>query len=239
MISATLMKQTIKSNLPLWIILAGLQALMLIGIATSGTNLQATGLAYYNMIPGLISAIYVIITSNKLIAAQVDKGTLAYVLSTPVKRSTVAVTQAVFFLGSLLLMFAISAGAHILATVISAGSISSADVLTIVQLNVGLFVLNTAFSGICFLASCVFNLSKYAIAVSGGIVGAFLLMSIMAMFGSNFGWMQNFTIVSLYDIHSVFAGEPDFIWKFIVLAAIGVVTYIAGSTLFVKRDLPL
>jgi ABC-2 type transport system permease protein len=181
----------------------------------------------------------VIITSSKLIAAQVDKGTLAYVLSTPIKRSTVALTQTVFFLGSLFLMFAISAGAHILSTALSAGSISSADVITILQLNLGLFVLNMAFSGICFLASCIFNLSKHAIAVSGGIVGAFLLMSIMAMFGSNFGWMQNFTIVSLYDIHSVFAGEPDFIWKFVVLAVIGAVTYAIGSVIFDKRDLPL
>jgi ABC-2 type transport system permease protein len=212
---------------------------MLFGIATSGTPLQATGLAYYNMLPGLISAIYVIITSNKLIAAQVDKGTMAYILSTPVRRSKVALTQAVFFLGSLFLMFAITAATHILCIAISTGSISGGDIEIIVLLNLGLFVLNAAFSGFCFLTSCVFNLSKYTIAVGGGVVGAMILMSIMGMFGASFAWMQNFTIVTLYDIHSVFAAEPDFIWKFVVLAAIGVVTYAAGSTLFAKRDLPL
>ncbi|MDR0571159.1 MAG: hypothetical protein LBG71_08130 [Clostridiales Family XIII bacterium] len=81
--SGTLLKQTIKSNASLWVILTGIQAFMVYGVASTGTNLQQTALAYYNMLPGLISAIYVIITGNKLIAARVDKGTMAYVLSTP------------------------------------------------------------------------------------------------------------------------------------------------------------
>jgi len=65
MISKTLMKQTIKSNLSLWLVLTGLQAVMVALVAVSGTNLQQTALAYYNMLPGLISAIYVIVTSIK------------------------------------------------------------------------------------------------------------------------------------------------------------------------------
>lgn len=239
MISNTLMKQTIKSNSILWLILTGIQAAMVALISSSGIPLQQSGQAYYNLLPGLISAIFVIITANKLIASQVDKGTMAYILSTPVKRSKVALTQAVFFLGSLFLMFSISAGAHILSSYIAMGNISSADIETILLLNLGLFVLNMALSGICFLTSCIFNLSKYVVAVGGGIVGAFLLLSVMSMFGDSFQYMKNFTIVSLYDINSVFAGSSDFIWKFIVLAGIGAVTYAIGSTVFTKRDLPL
>lgn len=239
MISKTLMKQTIKSNLTLWLILTVLQAAMVALVAGAGTNLQQTALAYYNMLPGLISAIYVIITSNKLIASQVDRGTMAYVLSTPAKRSSVAFTQAAFFLGSLFLMFFISAGAHILAHYIGVGSITGAEIQTILLLNLGLFVLNAALSGICYLTSCVFNLSKYVTAVGGGIVGASIVLSIMAMFGSNFHWMRNLTLVTLFDINSVLANSSGFIWKFIVLVLVGAVTYIIGSAAFIKRDLPL
>jgi ABC-2 type transport system permease protein len=233
------MKQTIKSNLPLWLILTGIQMFMLVGIASAGTPLQATGLAYYNMLPELISAIFVIVTANKLIAAQVDKGTMAYILSTPVKRSKVVATQIVFFIGSLFFMFALSATTHILASYFGSGGISSSDIGTIVLLNLGMFALDLALSGICFLASSVFNLSKYVIAVGGGLVGAFILMSIMGMFGETFSWMKNFTLVTLYDIHSVMEGTTDFIWKFIVLATVGVVTYVAASVAFARRDLPL
>jgi ABC-2 type transport system permease protein len=239
MISKTLMKQTVKSNLALWIILTGILAFMIAGVASAGTNLQQTALAYYNMLPGLISAIYVIITGDKMISAQVDKGTMAYILSNPVKRSKVAVTQAVFFLGSLFLMFSVSAVSHIIAHYVGAGSVTGSEVGSILLINLGLFCLNAAFSGICFLASSVFNLSKYAIAVGGGIVGAQILMSIMGMFGQAFHWMRNLTLVTLFDIQSVITGTTDFIWKFIVLAVVGALTYIIGSVAFTKRDLPL
>lgn len=239
MISRTLMKQTIKSNLALWMILTGIQTAMIAMIASTGVPIQMTGLTFYNLLPGIISAIYVIITSNKLIAAQVDKGTMAYILSTPTKRSKVAITQAIFFTGSLLLMYTITAGTHILASYISADSISATDVKIIILLNLGLFVLDVAISGICFLASSVFNLSKYTIAVGGGLTGAFHLLSMMGMFGESFKWMSNFTVVTFYDIPSVMAGTTDFIWKFVVLAGIGLVTYLIGSAAFTKRDLPL
>lgn len=237
--SGTLLKQTIKQNIVLWLVLTGIQVLMIAGVASAGTNLQQTALAYYNLLPGLISAIYVIITGNKLLAAQVDKGTMAYVLSTPVKRSKVAATQAIFFIGSLFVMFALTSCSHIISHYIGAGSITASEVGHILLLNLGLFCLNLAFSGICYLASALFNLSKYAIAVGGGIVGAMLLMSIMGMFGSNFAWMRNFTFVTLYDIQSVLANQAEFVWKFAVLAVVGVVMYFIGSAAFAKRDLPL
>jgi ABC-2 type transport system permease protein len=136
-------------------------------------------------------------------------------------------------------MFALTAATHIVASYFGSGSISGEDIQKIVLLNLGMFVLDLALSGICFLASSSFNLSKYVIAVGGGIVGAFILMSIMGMFGESFQWMRNFTLVTLYDIHSVMEGTTDFIWQFVVLTAVGAVTYAAGSAIFVRRDLPL
>jgi hypothetical protein len=239
MISKTLMKQTVKSNLTLWLILTAIQAAMVALVAGTGANLQVTALAYYNMLPELITSIYVIITANKLIAAQVDKGTMAYILSTPVKRSKVVATQAVFFLGSLLLMFSLSAASHILSHYISAGNIGASEAGHILLLNLGLFFLNVAISGVCFCASCLFNLSKYAVGLGGGITGAFVVLSIMGMFGKDFQWMKNLTVVTLFDINSIFANDPAFVWKFALLAVIGAVAYAIGSVAFTKRDLPL
>ena len=81
--------------------------------------------------------------------------------------------------------------------------------------------------------------AKYVVAVGGGIVGAFQLLSIMSMFGESFHYMKNLTLVSLYDIASIFAKSSGILWKFIVLAGIGVATYLIGSVAFTKRDLPL
>ena len=240
MISKTLLKQTIKSNIALWVVLTGVQIFCLGSLVAAGSvPVSMTGMTYYGLLPGLITAAYLIATSNKMIAAQVDKGTMAYILSTPVKRSKVAATQTLYFAGSLFVMFAVTAITHMIAHYIGFGGITVSEVGTILLLNLGLFVLNLALSGICYLASCVFNLSKNVIAVGGGIVGVFTLFSMMGMFGESFRWMRNFTIVTLFDIQSVLGGTKDFIWKFAVLAGIGVTTYLIGSVAFAKRDLPL
>lgn len=239
MISKTLLKQTIRENIVLWLVLTGIQGLLLAVMGGSGP-VALSGIAYYNMLPGMLIAVYVIITGNKLLSAQVDKGTMAYVLSTPVKRSAVAVTQAVYFTGSLLLMFGIGAAAQIISAHFSKYGISSADVGIVLKLNLGLFALSLAYSGICFCASSIFNLSKYTIAVGGGIVGIFLLLPIVSMFGEKFKDLKNLSIASLYDSSSIMAGaSKDYIWQFAILACIGIVTYIVGSTTFAKRDLPL
>lgn len=239
MISKTLMKQTIKANITLALIITVIQALCVVIIASTGQPVLVAGQIFYSLLPGLLIAIYVIITGNKLLAAQVDKGSMAYILSTPVKRSKVALTQAVFFIGSLLALSIITAAAHIIPSAIFNGGISSSDMGYIITFNIGLFLLALALSGICFLASSLFNLSKDAIAVGGGLVGAFLLLSIMSMFGENFHFLKNFTIVSLYNVSAVISGSSDYIWQFTILGGIGLVAYFSGIRIFSKRDLPL
>jgi ABC-2 type transport system permease protein len=203
------------------------------------SSVAMTASAYYFLLPGLISAIFVCITANKLVAAQVDKGTMAYILSTPVKRSKVAVTQAVFFLGAVFAMYLLGAATHILAQAVATGGITGTDVGTIFKINAGLFFLNAALGGICYLASCYFNLSKYAIAAGGGIVGAFHLMSLVGMFSKPLEWLQKLSLVTLFDPRAIAAGSNNFIWEFIILAAVGALTFALGSYVFTKRDLPL
>ena len=53
---------------------------------------------YYTAMGLLPIFILIVILANSLIADQVDRGSMAYVLSTPTKRSAVAITQMVFML---------------------------------------------------------------------------------------------------------------------------------------------
>ena len=69
---------------------------------------------YYTMAGVMLAMIYVIVTANKLVAAQVDRGSMAYVLSTPTKRSTVMWTQMLFMVLSLFGMFFITAGSMVI-----------------------------------------------------------------------------------------------------------------------------
>lgn len=239
MISGTLMKQTVKSNFTVWFLMTAIQSLCLVAMSGIGSSIAMTGQAFYSFLPGLITGVYVIIVGNKLLSAQVDKGSMAYILSTPIKRSKVAATQVVFFVVSLFLMYGILSGAHIVSSALANDGILMADVLTILKLNTGLFALSLAFGGICFCASGIFNLSKYTIAVGGSIVGACLILSFMGMFGGTLGELSKFSLVSFYDITSIIKGSTDFIWKLLVLVGIGGATFLTGSAIFAKKDLPL
>lgn len=235
----TLMKQTLKSNFPLWLIITAIIDACLVLIVKVGMNEADAARAYYILLPGLMSAVYIIITANKLLAAQVDKGSMAYILSTPIKRKTVALTQAIFFAVSLAIMFASTAATHIITAYAVNGS---CEVAIVLELNLGLYVVSLAFSGICFLASAFFNLSKWAVSIGGLFVGGFLLMQLMGTFSKGddiMAVMKKFTIVSLNDTTSILAGTSDFIWKFAVLAGIGVITYFIGMVVFSKKDMPL
>lgn len=239
MINITLLKQSIKDNLLFWCIITGIQSFCLVAMVGIGGSIAMTAQAFYVLLPGILFGIYTIITSNKLIVNQVDKGSMAYILSTPIKRSTVAITQMCFMILSLLLMFSIMSISHIGAAIYAAGSISAADVGTILELNLGLFALSLAFSGICFLCSSLFNLSKYATGLGGGFVGIMLLFSFLGLFGGNLGQLANFSIAQLFDITSILQGTSVFIWKLAILAIGGIIAYTAGIALFTKRDLPL
>ncbi len=206
------------------------------------------GSIFYKLAGLLLPIIYMIMASNNLIAGQVDSGSMAYVLSTSTKRSTVVFTQAVYLIGSLFCMFALTT-----ATGCVCLSIVKEDVnLTygkLILLNVGAFAVLLALSGLCFFTSCWFDRSKRSMAIGGGLSIFALVAAMLGLFGSpvipsvvRLDALNNFnhvTIISLFDVISIMDGTGAFIWKFAILAVLGIVGYALGAVRFTKKDLPL
>ncbi len=202
---------------------------------------------YYSLAGIMLPMIFVIVTANKLVASQIDNGSMAYVLSTPTKRITVVFTQLFYLIGSLFCMYFLVTFVDTMTRLISAGSV---DLANVVLLNLGSFIAMIAIAGICFMASCLFNLSKYSLALGGGITVFFFVCKILALFGTDsfvqvgmgvkemkiFNYL---TIISLYDTSSIAALNPVFIYKLLILLAIGVITTTIGIYFFNKKDLPL
>ena len=206
------------------------------------------GSIFFKIAGLLLPIIYMIMASNNLIAGQVDSGSMAYVLSTPTKRNAVSATQAIYLVGSLLLMF-------ICTTICSIICISVVNVDTglnigkLLLINLGAFVVMFAMSGISFLASSWFNRSKNAMAVGGGLNIFFLVATILGLFGSpimpyvirmeSLKYFNYVSIISLFDVVSILDGTLTFLWKLAILIAVGTVCYAVAFKKFKDKDLPL
>lgn len=210
-------------------------------------NNLVIGSIFFKISGLLLPIVYTITTANNLLANQVDSGSLAYVLSTPTKRRKVTLTQALFLIGSLFIMYFII-GIVGLGALLIVGSDFSISLKDLLLLNTGALVTMISISGICFLASAWFNRSKYSVGVGGGLSMFFLVSTILGLFGSpsipnavKIDAMNIFnytSIISLFDANAILEGR-SFIYGFYILLGITVITYLIGIIKFDRKDLPL
>ena len=416
MFSKTIFKQTFKSNIRLWliitVILVTLSTLIIaifnpdmmervLGFMERAIDnpellarmqqeislINVLGMNFYAGMGLILVLIYIIITANSLVVSKVDRGSMAYILSTPIKRSTVIITQAIYMVLAIVVMFSILTVSGLVTAEVSHGGVfferftddvvavaeetgvENADVaadlnmilenpqllavgaeargieievyaiyLTMliaqgsdapqpertpeqeameeqmetafvdgleaaaehmeiemielfadlralladhealgvavaasglplehfvqgiymqlameeifldsrfqfdiadyIWLNIGMFLLMFATAAISFFFSCLFNLSKHAIALGAGIPIAFYIFQTMAMVGEDLEFFRYFTINTLYNPVDIAAGNP-FAIQFVILGIIGIVLYGLSVVVFKKKDLPL
>lgn len=206
------------------------------------------GSIFYKLAGLLLPIIYMIMASNNLISGQVDSGSMAYVLSTSIKRKTVAFTQAVYLVGSLLAMFLLTTATGCVCLAI-VGTDIGLTYGKLLLLNLGAFLVLFALSGLNFFTSCYFDRSKRSMAIGGGLSIFALVAAMLGLFGSpvipkvvrldSLNYFNYTTIISMFDDVSIMDGTTVFVWKFAILAALGLIGLIAGSLKFTKKDLPL
>ena len=207
---------------------------------------------YFTVMSLLPILLFIIFAGNALIVDQVDKGSMAYILSTPTKRSAVVITQAIYMVVTPLIMVGFGFLTKLAASYAFIGEFEAAKYAA---LYCGLYLLTEAMASICYLASCIFNLSKYALALGGGLNVWFFICSLLGMFGSEnmvsvgigveeLGMFNRVSLVGLFDIDALGTVGSDavdmaFVPKLIALAAVAIVCYVVGAVRFQKKDLPL
>ncbi len=261
MFSKTIFKQTLKANYKLWLIftiimsvlcgvliavfdpqtIAGMSDMVkdtpLANMLGSTTFLGMLAQTFYSMQGVILPLIFVIMTANSLIASQVDRGSMAYLLSTPIKRSTVVRTQAIYLVLSLVVMFTTLTIVGVLAVQTFQSDIDF-NLADLIMLNVGLFLLMFATSSISFLFSCIFNLSKNSLAFGAGIPLAFFLFELMGKVDSSLEGFKYLSLNSLFDTDAII-NNGNYSIQFIILGVVGIVLYMIGIRVFKEKDLPL
>ena len=131
MLSKPIFKQSLQSNWKLWLIITIVASMIISGFiisydaagyasiaeAAEGTafsNILSTLTSllgslenFYKLIAVILGIVYVVFTANNLVVNEVDSGSMAYTLSTPIKRSSVIFTKSLYLILSVILMYTV------------------------------------------------------------------------------------------------------------------------------------
>jgi len=192
---------------------------------------------FYGMLVFMIPLVYVSIMGNRLMARLVDNGSMAYLLSTPNNRQKIALTQGVYFLLSIAVLFVFLTGATI-------GMSQSMyrdmlDVPAFIHLNVCAFLLTCAISAICWFFSCLFNDTKYSLAFGVGIPVLFFMLNVFGGVKESFDWLASLSLYRLFKASEILSGGANILGICLVFAAITLGLYAAGIYVFKIKNMPL
>lgn len=264
--SFTILKANIKANRFIWIILtaifsfyistlismfdpdsmeafAGMLDMMpqelveALGIKFGTTLVTFLSGVLYTMLIFIFPMILSITVNHRLLASHVEKGSIAYLITTSHSRNKVAVTQAVFSLASITLMFiVITLVGLLVAAVLFPGLM---EVGRFILLNVYALLLYYTIGGIGFFVSCLSNESKYSLGLGAGIPIAFVVLQMLGNSGEKLSWIGKLSLLALFDPDRLFAGDAFAYIGMAIFFILAAIFYIGGIMIFNRRDLPI
>lgn len=208
------------------------------GMSNPGSTLIEFMASYlYGFIYVVFPLIFEIIVANKLVAKYIERGSMAYLLATPVSRQTIIRTQlSILWISLALLIVLLTASQIIISSILFPNQL---DFSRLIYLNVGLYCLHLALSSICFFSSCLFNELKTSYLIGAGVPILFILIQMLSNIGEKLNFLKYFTVLTLFNAQEIAANEGNHLHLLGCLLLIGIILYVLGAYIFTKRDLPL
>ena len=208
------------------------------GMKTGETSLLGFMISYlYGFILLVFPMVFSILRGNGLIAKYVDNGSMYSLLSSPVKREKIVLTQVLVLVsGIFILVFYSTLLEIIISSIMYPHELCIPDLL---RVNLGLLFLQLFIGGICFLASCLFQDTKYSIALGAGLPAFMYVLQMLANVGGNAEVVKYFTFFSLFNANDLLINKVGAIVGIIVLLIGSIILYTVSSIIFVKKDLSI
>lgn len=208
------------------------------GFDEFGTTLLTFIISYmYGFLILLFPMVLSIIINHRMIATHVDKGSMAYLLSTPNSRFKIALTQAIFGLTSITLFFIVTT---FFAIVVSQAMFPGVlEVGKFIMVNIYALLMYYSIGGIGFFASCISNENKLSLSIGVGLPVTFLVFQMLGNIDENLSCIKNFSLYTLFDPNKLIEGSNFAYIGMLIFAFIAITFYIAGISIFNKRDLPI
>ena len=209
-----------------------------VGMTSGATTLIGFMVSYlYGFILLIFPMLFCILRGNGLIAKYTDNGSMAVLISAPVKRKTVVLTQlSVLLSGVIILVTYITCLELSVCAVKFRGQLAVGELL---KLNLALLFLHLFIAGICFFFSCLFSDTKYSIAFGAGVPAFMYVLQMLANVGEKTEAAKYFTFFTLFDAEGIAANQAAAFGRSFILLAGAIILYIAGTAVFCKKDICL
>lgn len=205
----------------------------LVGMDSPGTTLLDFINNYlFSFLYKVFPIVFLAFLVNRVLIRYLDKGAMAYLLSTGSSRLRICFTQAMVIVSQLLLLFAYVAVLTLAVCQMQfPGELAVGAFLMEI---VGIYGLMLLLSGICFLSGCL--LSDSALSVGVGLNVLFVLVEMVSQVGDKWDWLRFGTPLTLFDPAAIADGRYVEIG---ILYLCGLVFYGIGMAVFCKKDLSL
>lgn len=192
----------------------------------------------YGFLMLIVPMLFTMLLCSKLIVIYMDSGSMACILATPHSRKHIIFTQAISIVIGILVLVCLLTGIGILGSrIMFPGQL---DVSKYVQLNISLFLLHFALSGIMLFSACYFNTSQGYLILGAGLPFGFYLIQMLGNMGGKLGWMNQITIFSLFSGEEIMKGSSHIVFqKNIILLVMGILLYIISVIHFTRKDMSL
>jgi ABC-2 type transport system permease protein len=193
---------------------------------------------FYGLLYLLLMIVFTLMTSIRLIAKLIDRGSMAYLLSTPVSRVKIVTTQ----------IMVLTIGLFTISVFTTLGGItgsrlfvehSNLDSGAFIQMNIVGFLLFLLVGGYSFVFSCLINDEKKAMGVVACITIVFYACNLVSKMSDKLDWLKYVSIFTVFNPQEIMRGNYNIIPGVSGLAIASILLFILSIAIFKRRDLPL
>jgi len=249
-LSKSILKQSMRDYWKFWLMLTGICVMFMLMITVFSpfageeinfpegfTILNLLTNAFFQGAGMTLILSYAFVTANRLVAHEVDRGTMSFILNTPTTRRQIIFSKALFLLTSVMAMAFVSGISATIGIVMVGIDVDMTQLWTII---IGFVLFMMATAGISFMASCWFNRTMWSLLFGAGLPFAFFIISSIAQIG-DLAFLQFFSLNSLFRADAVADGYAIQYWlpHFIALFVLAIGLFTGGIIKFLRKDLPL
>ncbi|WP_303871239.1 hypothetical protein [Acetobacterium wieringae] len=162
---------------------------------------------FYGFLIYLFPMVYCIILANRLVAKWVYEGSFTSLLCTPNSRIKIIVTQGIYLLASIGVLFTIlfmvgyGMSEHFFPGML--------DVKVFLKLNIGACLMTMTIGMFCFFFSCLFNSTKPALFFGALIPVSFFILNTLSKLSERTAFLGKFSLYNAFDGLAIVTGQSS------------------------------